>query len=167
MASRRDPAEPLMTPQVINPAEVKRLAEQLYRGNKFLCSEAILFVINNQLGNPLPADIVKLASGFPRGIGGAGCTCGAVSGGIMALGLLLGRSEPEGTCPEVIPASKELHDWFKGKHKSLCCRVLAKNLTFNSPERKEHCINITGDVAEKTAELILKYSSKGERHGAA
>lgn len=153
-----------MIQQIINPSEVKRLSEQLYRENKFLCSEAIIFAINNQLGNPLPVDIVKLASGFPRGIGGAGCTCGAINGGVMALGMLLGRSEPEGKCPEVITASKELHDWFKGKHKSLCCRVLVKNLKFNSPERKEHCINITGDVAEKTAKLIIKYSPKGRRH---
>ncbi len=153
-----------MTQQVVNPSEVKKLAEQLYRENKFLCSEAILFVINNQLGNPLPVDIVKLASGFPRGIGGAGCTCGAVNGGVMALGLVLGRIEAGSKCPEVITASKELHDWFKGKHKSLCCRVLVKKFEFNSPERREHCINITGNTAEKTAELLNEYTLKEEKN---
>ena len=32
-----------------------------------------------------------MASGFPVGMGGSGCTCGAVVGGIMAIGMFFGR----------------------------------------------------------------------------
>ncbi|MCE5190569.1 MAG: C-GCAxxG-C-C family protein [Actinomycetia bacterium] len=36
----------------------------------------------------MPPEAIKLASGFPVGIGTGGCTCGALSGGVMVLGLV-------------------------------------------------------------------------------
>ena len=47
-------------------------------------------MVNDYLGRPIPAKAVKMASGFPVGMGTAGCACGALSGGIMALGLKFG-----------------------------------------------------------------------------
>ena len=38
-----------------------------------------------------------MASGFPVGIGGSGCTCGAIAGGIMALGMVFGRKRSKGS----------------------------------------------------------------------
>ena len=40
--------------------------------------------------------------------------------------------------------------------RSTCCRVLTRNLEFQSPERKTHCIKITGDVAEFIAETLIE-----------
>ncbi|WP_245547365.1 C-GCAxxG-C-C family protein [Halobacteroides halobius] len=40
----------------------------------------------------MPPEMVKLASGFSIGIGKSKCLCGAVSGGVMALGLNYGRT---------------------------------------------------------------------------
>lgn len=132
------------------------LAADRYRNGDFLCSEAIIYTINELLNEPLPKEIVKLASGLPVGIGGAGCSCGAVTGGVMALGLALGRTEPKAECPKILPASKELHDWFKENYKSVCCKVLIKDFKFGSDEHLEQCIKFTGEVAKKTMELILK-----------
>lgn len=63
--------------------EAKERAERLYRDGDYLCSEAVFTVINDHLGRPLPRETVKIASGFPVGMGTAGCACGALTGGIM------------------------------------------------------------------------------------
>lgn len=58
----------------------------------FLCSESVLLAISNWLGVQCK-QIPKIATGFGAGIGGQGLVCGAISGGIMALGLKFGRNE--------------------------------------------------------------------------
>lgn len=68
---------------------IRNLAEKYYRDGDFYCSEAIVKTIKDEFQLPISDDIIAAASGFPVGIGGSGCTCGAVSGGIMALGLFL------------------------------------------------------------------------------
>lgn len=149
-----------MTNEQIIQEATRRAAERYYNGD-FLCSEAVLLTIHELLENSLPAEIVKLASGFPVGIGQAGCVCGAISGGVMALGLAFGRTQPGAKCPKVIPATKELHDWFKENRRSTCCRVLIKDVKYGGKEHLHQCIDITGEVAGKTMELILKYQNMG------
>ncbi|OWZ83217.1 C-GCAxxG-C-C family protein [Natranaerobius trueperi] len=137
--------------------KAREKAEKHYREGDYLCSEAILYTINELLEEPLPKDVVKLASGFPIGFGGAGCSCGAVSGGIMALGLVFGRAEFKKDNEKIMKASKELHDWFVKENHSNCCRALIKDYQFGSQEHLDQCIYFTGIVAEKTVELIYKY----------
>ena len=138
----------------------KKKAEELYRSGQFLCSEAVFWVANEYMGNPVPADMVRLASGFPVGMGMAGCACGAVTGGIMALGLKYGRSAPAISTPGMFEAAKELHDRFKQRRKTVCCRTLIKSFDFGSPEHMEQCIAITGEVAADVIDLLSGSSSK-------
>ena len=44
----------------------------MYRSGQFLCSEAVFLVANEYLGRPVPDEMVRLASGFPVGMGMAG-----------------------------------------------------------------------------------------------
>jgi C_GCAxxG_C_C family probable redox protein len=127
----------------------RQQAEGYFKKGDYYCSEAVLTTINQLLGEELPPEIVKLASGFPVGIGKSKCLCGAISGGVMALGLKYGRTEPKAEMPSnSFLRSEGLHDYIKDKYGSTCCRVItAKFKDFASPERVEHCIGITGDVA--------------------
>jgi C_GCAxxG_C_C family probable redox protein len=134
----------------------KKKAEEMYRSGEFLCSEAILLVANKFLGKPMPNKIVKLASGFPVGMGTAGCVCGALSGGIMALGLKFGRAKPRAKIPGMFEASKELHDRFKARRGHTCCRVLIHHLQMGSPEHLEQCTVITGEVAADVIEILSR-----------
>ncbi|MFA6686562.1 MAG: hypothetical protein WCS16_03685 [Desulfuromonas sp.] len=43
---------------------LKTIAENYYRSGQWLCSEAIVMVINDIVENPLPPQVVKLASGW-------------------------------------------------------------------------------------------------------
>ncbi len=134
--------------------EAREKAEELYRSGQFLCSEAVFLVANEYLGRPVPAEMVKLASGFPVGMGKAGCTCGALAGGVMALGLKYGRTEPAAKTPGMFESAKELHDRFLARRKSTCCRVLIRKFEFGCPEHIAQCIAITGEVAADVIRLM-------------
>lgn len=138
---------------------IRETAETYFRKGEFFCSEAVLKTINDALDKPYPEEVVKLASGFPIGLGKAQCLCGAVSGGEMALGMVYGRVHGKSMNPKMFDNSKGLHDFIKDEYKSLCCRVITREWAgdnFQSPERKEHCIKITGKVAEWVAERLVE-----------
>ncbi len=134
----------------------RRKAEEFYRSGQFLCSEAVFLVANEFLGRPVPDAMVRLASGFPVGMGKAGCSCGALTGGVMALGLKYGRSTPGAATPGMFEAAKELHDRFRARRQCVCCRALIRKFEFGSPEHMEQCITITGEVAADVVELLQR-----------
>jgi len=138
-------------------ARIKEKAEGYYRDGDFYCSEAIIKTIRDEFELTVPDEIIAMASGFPIGMGGSGCTCGAVVGGVMALGLFFGRTQPKDEKVQLtMKLANELHDNFKSKHKSLCCRVLTKGMVLGSPEHMKQCICFTGEVAEDTAKIIIR-----------
>lgn len=130
-------------------------AEGYFQRGEFFCSEAVVHTLNEFLNWPFPEEITKLASAFPIGIGKSGCVCGAVSGGVMALGMVYGRSHGEAMNEKMFPVAAALHDHVKKMYKSTCCRVLVKEYDFSSPERKAHCVRITGEVAAWVAKQLL------------
>ncbi|MBU5592229.1 C-GCAxxG-C-C family protein [Clostridium sp. MSJ-4] len=134
--------------------EVRSIAEGYFERGEFFCSEAVVKTINDVLDKPFDENVTKLASGFPVGIGKSGCVCGAISGGVMALGMVYGREHGQAMQEKMFPMSADLHDHIKGIYKSTCCRVMTRNFEFASPERKAHCIKITGEVAAYIAEKL-------------
>ncbi len=143
--------------KIIDLEGIKTKAESYYRDGDFYCSEAIVKVIRDEFEVNISDEVVAMASGFPVGMGGSGCTCGAVAGGIMALGFFFGRSEAkDGKVAKNMELAKELHDFFKGKNKSLCCRVLTKGMILGEKEHMDQCIFFTGQVAHETARIICR-----------
>ena len=141
----------------VNVGNIRKLAEDYYRNGDFFCSEAIVKTIKDEFGLPVTDEVVAMASGFPVGMGGAGCTCGAITGGIMALGMFFGRTEPkDNRVNKAMALAKELHDAFRDCHKSLCCRVLTKGMELGSPIHMQQCISLTGEVAAEVAKIIIR-----------
>ncbi len=62
----------------VDPEEIRMRAEEYYRSGDFCCSEAIVKTIKDAFGLPAPDTVVAMASGFPVGMSGAGCTCAAL-----------------------------------------------------------------------------------------
>ncbi|MFZ3047551.1 MAG: C-GCAxxG-C-C family protein [Desulfatirhabdiaceae bacterium] len=138
-------------------AIIRQRAFNLMSSGRMMCSEAVFSVLNQGLGGGLSPEVaMKLASGFPEGIGGSGCTCGALTGGVMALGLFLsrGHSEPGGN-PGVMSASSRLHDDFKACFGSTCCRVLIRSGSSEFPHHFDACCDHGGWTAEHAARIIL------------
>lgn len=141
----------------VNLEEVRRIAEAYYREGDFYCSEAIVKTIKDVFELPISDEVIAAASGFPVGMGGSGCTCGAVAGGVMAIGLVFGRTQAKDLkVNKAMALSKELHEIFRTKHKSICCRVLTKGMTLGSKKHMTQCIDFTGEVAVEVAQLIMR-----------
>ena len=57
----------------------------------FACSESVIYAIRKHFGIDLSDDAIAMSSGFPWGLGGGGCICGALAGGTMCIGYFFGR----------------------------------------------------------------------------
>lgn len=139
--------------------KVQDNAEELFRSGTFFCSESVVQTINDLLEQPFDGNVVKLASGFPIGMGKSGCLCGAVSGGQIALGMVYGRVKGEIMNEKMFEKAKKLHDYIKNEYKSTCCRVITKEWSgdnFQSEGRRQHCITITGKVARWIANELIE-----------
>jgi C_GCAxxG_C_C family probable redox protein len=123
--------------------QVALVAEQLYRSGKMHCAEAVLAAVKQVFAPQIPDEVVQMAGGFGGG-SGAGCICGAVSGGTMALGLAM-----SGDKKSVSVMTRELHRWFKEDYGATCCKILTAH-------GKSGCVKLTASVAGRVAELLLE-----------
>lgn len=141
--------------------KIRKDAEEYFAGGYF-CSEALMAAIRDNFELDIPKEVIRMASGMAVGVGHSGCICGALNGGIMALGLFFGRSDQKGpNDPQVVKCknlTSELHTWFKNNNgkNSVCCRVLTKEFDMSKGEHKQQCIYFTGLCAEKVAEIIVR-----------
>lgn len=87
--------------------------------------------------------VIKMAKAFGGGIGNRKCLCGAVTGGVMALGFA-GREKDSG----------KLVDWFKGEYKATCCSFLTKDVKWNSKEHHSNCRELTMKTAAQVAKML-------------
>ena len=136
---------------------IRQRAFNLMSTGRMMCSEAVLSVLNQGLGGGLPPDVaMKVASGFPEGIGSSGCTCGALTGGVIALGLFLSQSDSNlAVRRKAMTESGRLQHDFKSHFGSTCCRVLIKNGSSEVPHHFQACCDRGGWAAEHAARMIL------------
>jgi len=141
-------------------------AENLFRSKQFMCAEAVLLAVTKGLGQDLPtATAIALAAPFSDGMGGSGCTCGALSGGVMSIGFCLGGGEAQGRREKSRRASRELHRRFTSAYRSACCRVLTKEIREDPKRHFNQCAAITGATARMTARLLLEKEQALAAHG--
>jgi C_GCAxxG_C_C family probable redox protein len=145
----------------VSPEKTAKEAEDLFR-NGYFCCEAIMASIRNNFALDVPEEVIAMSSGMAVGAGRSGCMCGALNGGILALGMFFGRTGQNGPKdPQVVKCmalTNELHNWFKeatGKN-AVCCRILTREFDMAKGEHKEQCIRFTGLAAKKTAEIIIR-----------
>lgn len=110
------------------------IAVQKFREG-FNCAQSVFNTYAGELG--IAPDIaLRVANGFGGGIGRKQEVCGAVTGAIMALGLLHGRGEHDG--PEktdrLYVEVRALIDAFTERHGTICCRDLLSGCSLLAPE---------------------------------
>jgi len=136
---------------------IGRRAENLFRSKQFMCTESVLLAVAKGLGRDIAEETaIALSAPFSDGMGGSGCTCGALSGGLMSIGLCLGGGRHIGQRRRARRFSKELHHRFTGRFRSACCRVLTKKVREDPKRHFNQCAAITGTTARMTARLILE-----------
>ncbi|MHB1167362.1 MAG: C-GCAxxG-C-C family (seleno)protein [Carboxydocellales bacterium] len=120
------------------------------------CAEATLKTMNELMDLGLAPGMEKMATAFGGGLGQAGCICGALVGANMVIGLVKGRTSSGEDRMPAYEAAKELHDRFKLKFGSTCCRVLNPGVDYESVDHKKRCLKYTGNGTALIMEYLLE-----------
>jgi len=100
-------------------------------GKSFNCSQSVFSAFAAQFGLA-GRTALKLASPFGGGVARRGEICGAVTGGLLVLGLARGADTPAGK-EDIYRLSQEFMRRFEAKHRALPCRDLL-DCDISSPE---------------------------------
>jgi len=75
----------------------------------------------------------------------------------VTFGYFFGRTKPgDPKVARTLELANELQESFKNNYKVLCCKILTHGMNMAAGEHKEQCIAFTGEIAEKTAEIVVR-----------
>lgn len=140
----------------INIEQLQKDAVEIFNSG-FACSESVIYAIRKHFELDMSDDAIAMSSGFPWGLGGGGCICGALAGATMCIGYFFGRTTPED--PKInkcFALTNEMHDAFKNACGGTCCRVLTRGMEKNSPERKAQCTKFVESTVKIVAEILIR-----------
>ena len=137
-------------------AQIKKRAGNLYHTRQLLCTEAVVVTLNKALNGGLSdAQAVAVAAPFSIALGDSGCICGALSGAVLACGLLVGNDQPYHHRQRMRESARQLHDVFKTTNGAICCKVLSRSVRQDPQAHFQQCAHLTAGAAEMAARLIL------------
>lgn len=145
--------------------------EQQYGG----CSQCTLAAVKNTVGN-ISDDVIKAATGLAGGIGLTGTTCGAVTGGVMALSMWKGRDycdfrDLQNNRPKSLAIARKLCHKFEIEYGSTICKDIQTKLLGRSYDlcdeqqkeqflaaggREEKCSSVCANAARWVVEILLE-----------
>jgi C_GCAxxG_C_C family probable redox protein len=96
-----------------------------------------------------------MAAPFCVALGESGCLCGALSGAVLASGLLLGQDHAYRRRRHMRRSARQLHDAFKAANGATCCRALTRKVKDDPQAHFRHCADLTAQAAEMAARLVL------------
>ena len=117
------------------------------------CAESVFITIIETLSDNPNQDIIKIASGFGGGIGG--CheeLCGALAGGVMAIGYLYGRNIPGENINKARSYCTEYRLRFFNAFGAIKCEEILKRL--GAQDNSEKCRQLTANAAGILYELL-------------
>ena len=122
-------------------SELAMKYEQEYGG----CSQCVLAAIKDTLGG-ISDDVFKAGTGLAGGIGLTGNSCGALTGGVMALSCYLGRdyatfSDPDGERFKSFKLADKLQSKFEDEFGTSVCKgiqtkIMGKSYDLRIPSEK-------------------------------
>jgi C_GCAxxG_C_C family probable redox protein len=132
-------------------------ARNLYLTRQMLCTEAVVAALNDGLDGGLTENqATAMAAPFCIALGESGCLCGALSGAVMATGLLLGKDGAYRHRKAMRDNARRLHDTFKSANGATCCRVLSGSVSDGKNARFRQCADLTAQATEMAARLIIE-----------
>lgn len=123
--------------------EKKALAAK-YHMSGYNCAQSVACAFAEDFGFD-SGTVFKLAEGFGLGMGNMECTCGAVSGAVMAAGMKNSGSVPGSTKGSTYGLSRQINEAFTEKNGTLICADL-KGVTTGKPLRS--CPGCIDDAVE-------------------
>jgi C_GCAxxG_C_C family probable redox protein len=143
--------------------EVRRSAEELFNSG-FYCAESVLLAIAKAHGvesDLLPSVATAFCSGMARSRG----TCGALTGAVMGISVVLGRRTPTESVEPCYRATRRLIQDFEQEFGGRDCQALLGGCDLDTGEGqamfKEHklgrrCLAFTGRAAEIAERALLE-----------
>jgi C_GCAxxG_C_C family probable redox protein len=139
-----------------------------YFSSGYNCAESVLLALSAELGYEKDPCLPRIATGFGGGIARNGDICGALAGGMMALGLALGRDDGLGSREPCYPAADKLFNAFVEKFGHSTCRgILGADLkttdglkAHTNGEHKPYC-NACVEWTTNAAQDIIDEFSQG------
>ena len=143
------------------PLDTKAIKKQVYKNleSGLHCAEALSKTVLEAVSPEPHPDVVKASSGFGGGI--AGTTedlCGGFTGGVLALGALLGRDQGLENLKDCGLLVKELRKRFFKEFGSVNCGAILKG--FNEAQKPFMCAKVTAKGAEIVADLLNEYQKE-------
>ena len=123
-----------------------------YHSSGFHCAEAVLLAATESYENG-NAHIPGAATAFGGGVGGSHEEmCGALSGGLIALGCLLGRDAPDEDWSKIRETAGSFRKRFLARYSTTKCNQLLEQ--FGPQEDMDRCKRLSGEVTQMLEELI-------------
>lgn len=133
----------------------------------YFCAEGVLTAIAES--REVSSDLIpRIATGFCSGLARTGGLCGAVSGAILALGMVAGRDSADESVDPVYGLVREVLDEFEAEFSSTTCLGLTGcDLGTDEGqrqflERKQHesCTEYVGEATRLALEAIERQSNQ-------
>jgi C_GCAxxG_C_C family probable redox protein len=141
--------------------KVEQKAKELFGEGGLFCAESVLTAVSDEAGMISPL-IPRIATGFCGGISRTRGICGAVAGGVMALGIVFGRDNADQSHETVYKKVQQFLRAFEEEYKSTNCFELT-GCDLNTEEGRqtfyhegvvEKCRRFTGKAASLAARII-------------
>lgn len=149
--------------------ELMALAEELGRGyfkQGLNCAECVLRAFMDIYEVNVPDEVICMATGFGGGMGHTKNTCGAITGAVLALGLVKGRRNPFGSKEEmgarikqlqgeIYPIFGQMIEEIKAHFGTLICSEMNQQFDdFDGKPRKKNCM----EAIAFCASMAVKYA---------
>lgn len=139
-----------------------------YLSDGYSCSEAVLLAVSEEYG--VENEIIpRIASRFGGGMGLTGSVCGAVSGAVMAMGLILEPvSDRQEFHKSMLPV-QEFRRRFEAEMETIICRELT-GVDLTQPEAFEEYINsdlpqkVCSPAVETAYRLVMDILEEEKKH---
>ena len=125
----------------------------------FHCAEAVSKTITDLFAQEPSKELPRMATAFGGGIGGTHEeACGALSGGILALGYLFGRREPGADKTDAYQLATEFRKRFIDEFDSATCSKIL--MAFGPQENLHKCKALTAVTAGILGDLLLEHGTR-------
>lgn len=142
------------------PDQIAKRSEELFQSG-LCCAESVLQAVSESRG--IKSELIpKIATGLCAGIARTGGICGAVSGGVLALGLVTGRSSGKESREENDRLVRRFLSACEAKFGSTNCEKLI-GCRLDTPEGqaffkqhnlREKCAGFTREAARVASEML-------------
>lgn len=135
----------------------------------YCCSESVLMAVAEKRG--IKSELIpKIATGFCGGFSRTSGPCGALAGGIMAIGLFFGRVESDDSNDLNVAAVQEFIREFQQRNGAVgCTEIIGYDLSKPGERQRANeagvdkvCSKISGHAAGLADAIIEKYAATAE-----